>query len=291
MRKNMKIKFLIIISLFIFQTPKSQVFSKSSNWIEVTTNVFDETIFEISEYKIKGDTLIDDKNYSKVLRNNEYYSALRETEDNKIYAYLYEPFFPPLFFQGRELLIYDFDWYPGKELYCQTAYADSLLLTIFGNSIDSIQLLNEKYYKYFDRGTSSKQIRGIGNTEGFFISTFYLPGNGNKYSLLCFYIDDTLVYSNPNFNYCNTGTINYLTDNDSKIKLYPNPSNYSITVEFLESLDVDTFSVFDIKGSLIIKYEVRGNNTIEIKNLAKGAYVYFAVLKNNQKLSGKIIIQ
>ena len=77
----------------------------------------------------------------------------------------------------------------------------------------------------------------------------------------------------------------------SNIRVYPNPSNHSVTVEFLENLDVDIFKVFDTKGSLIKTYDVRNKNTIEVQNLAEGAYIYSAILKNNQKLSGKIIIK
>jgi hypothetical protein len=77
----------------------------------------------------------------------------------------------------------------------------------------------------------------------------------------------------------------------SNIKVYPNPSNHSVTVEFLEDTDVDAFKIFDTKGSLIKIYEVRGKHKIEVQNLEKGTYVYSAILPNNQKLSGKIIIK
>ena len=43
--------------------------------------------------------------------------------------------------------------------------------------------------------------------------------------------------------------------------------------------------------TLIKFYDVRNKKTIEIQDLAKGTFVYSAILKNNQKLSGKIIIQ
>jgi len=82
-----------------------------------------------------------------------------------------------------------------------------------------------------------------------------------------------------------------LTQESTNIKVYPNPSSHSVTVEFLDNLDVDTFKIFDTKGSLIKAYNVKGKRKIEIQNIAKGAYVYAAILKNKQKLSGKIIIQ
>ena len=195
------------------QLAKSQSFDKRSSWTLITTNVFDETFFKISTYKVDGDTLIGDKNYSKILNNDNFHSALRETEDNKIYVY-----FPIL---DRELLIYDFDWYPNKTLYCQTSYEDNAVQAVLGSSIDSIQLLDGNYYKCWgDCMGTPCIIRGIGNTTGFFIQTFELPTNGTQYALLCFYIDDVLIYLNPKYSDCNgnlISSINIVTDNDSKI--------------------------------------------------------------------------
>ena len=37
---------------------------------------------------------------------------------------------------------------------------------------------------------------------GFFTHTEVSPPNGDQHALLCFYIDDQLVYNNPKYNYC-----------------------------------------------------------------------------------------
>ena len=383
MKKN---KLSIIIALLLFSTiAQAQItepiFSKKSSWTVITANSIYGTL-KVTTYKIDGDTLIGDQNYSKLYADNNYYCALRETEDNRVYTYFSEDFVYP----AGEYLTYDFDWYPGKTLYIQIPNddsIDSIAYVVLGNSIDSIQLLDGKYYQYINLGNLGdlgpfKLIRGIGDT--FFpFRPFELPTNGNRYALLCFYIDDTLVYSNPNFNYCFvavteivnvpattmvdvpltlsgtvipenatyqnivwsvydagttdvaitngilnataegtvvvTATVSYdvagtaytqnftievkpMSLNEpiqefSNIKIYPNPSSHSITVEFLENLEIDAFKVFDLKGMLIKSLEVRGKDaiTIEVQDLAKGAYIYAAILKNNQKLSGKIIIQ
>jgi len=287
-------KIITLVLLFFTTIVQAQTteyaFNKRSNWTIITTSVFDKTFFKIDTYNIDGDTVIDNKSYSKLLRNNNFYAAIRETEDHKIYVYF------PDWWDCGELLIYDFDWHPNDTLYQETTYncyfpEDSVIQVILGNEIDSIQLLDGKYYKYANY-FGSTIIRGIGDTGGFFISTFDLPTNGDQYALLCFYIDDVLVYRNPNYSDCNGNSVNIVTvDDDSKIKVYPNPSNHSITVEFPENLDVDVFKIFDTKGTLVGIYEVSGKIQIEVSNLAKGTYVYSAVLKNNQQLSGKIIIK
>ena len=283
----MKTKVLILILLFTVQIVKSQSFDKKSSWTIITTNLFDDTFSEISTYKVGSDTLIGGKSYSKLLRNNNFYSALRETEDNKIYAYFS--------YLNRELLVYDFDWHPNKTLYHQTSYEDNIIQAVLGNSIDSIQLLDSKYYKCVRNHIGELGlIRGIGDTRGFFMSTFELPGDGSKFALLCFHINDILVYLNPKYSDCNgniISSINIVADNESKIKVYLNPLNSTVIVEFLENFKVDTFKLFDIKGSLIGEYNVNCKSKIEIQNLVQGMYVYSAILKNNQKLSGKIIIK
>ncbi|MDL2228275.1 T9SS type A sorting domain-containing protein, partial [Odoribacter sp. OttesenSCG-928-L07] len=186
-----------------------------------------------------------------------------------------------------------FDWYPGKELYYNNTWEEELiLLTVLEKSIDSIQLLDEKYYQCLkDDFGEAWLIRGIGDTGGFFCGIFPVPLDGSQFALLCFYIDDILVYSNPDFNYCGTVSINTEVGNNSEIKLYPNPSKGNVTVEFMENHIINTFNVFDINGSLIRAYDVKDKNVIEIQNLAKGVYVYVAGSKNNKKLSGKIIVQ
>jgi len=353
-------------------TSLGQAFSKNSSWTEITTNRFDDTFSEINTYKIDGDTLIGGINYSKLHRNNNFYSALRETENNRIFVY-----FPDL---DRELLIYDFDWDYNKTLYSQTWNGDSVVQAVVpnGGPQQFIILLDGKRHRFINIG-DARLIKGIGDTRGFFSSTFETPTNGDQTTLLCFYRGDTLVYRNPSFNDCfvavtriinvpttamvdipltlsgtvipnnatsrnivwsihNAGTTGAtIIDNKlhatakgivmvratvshgmalnmaytqnftievkpmsinepqefSNIKVYPNPSSHSITVEFLENLEVDTFKIFDLKGALTKLYEVNGKDTvtIEVQDLAKGTYVYAAILKNNQKLSGKIIIQ
>ena len=143
----MKTKILILALLFTVQFAKGQSFNKNSSWIEVRTKLTDEIFFQISTYKIDGDTLIDNKNYSKVFRNDNFYSVLRETEDNKIYARFFSSSFLD---KDKELLIYDFDWYPNKTLYHQPAYDPDNFYkqAVLGSDIDSIQLLDGKYYKY-----------------------------------------------------------------------------------------------------------------------------------------------
>jgi hypothetical protein len=279
----MKTKILIFTVFLSTQGINAQVFNKNSNWAVITTNIFDETFYDISNYSINGDTLIENVVYSKILKNGNFYSALRETDDNKIYTYFSD--------LEKELLIYDFNWYPNKTLYCQTSYENSVVQAVLGSEIDSIRLLDGKYYKcIYDNVGKVSLIRGLGDIRGFFISTFELPTNGYQFALLYFYTDSLLIYCNPDYNYCNTNSITVNTRENSKIKVYPNPSDGNIIIEFQDGLYIETLEIFDTKGSLIKTYNVNGNKKVEI-SLSKGIYMYSTTSKKIQNLSGKIIIK
>jgi len=278
----MKPKILILILLFTLQMVKSQSFDKKSSWTIITTDIFDDAFTELSTYKVDSDTLIGGKSYSKLLRNNIFFSALRETEDNKIYAYFSDI--------ERELLIYDFDWRPNKILYYQIYDGENFVQAVLENSLDSIQLLDGKYYKCVKNYAEEVSlIRGIGLTAGFF--GFTLPQTLNRNdALVSFYIDGKLIYCNPNFNNCSTNSLNDV-NNNAKIKVYPNPTNDIVIIEFPENLIIDSFKIFDIKGSLIRIYHVKEKSKIEITNLEKGIYIYSVTTENNNNFSGKIIIK
>jgi len=57
----MKTKNLLILLLFAVQLVNGQTFDKKSSWVEVRTSLFDETVFELTTYKVGGDTLINSK--------------------------------------------------------------------------------------------------------------------------------------------------------------------------------------------------------------------------------------
>lgn len=281
----MKKIILLILLLFpiIAQAQKKDpIFNKNCNWIEVRTNLFYPEVFELSTYKISGDTtLLNGENYSKLFRNDTLFAGLRETEDNKIYAV-----FPGLYdlFTDKELLIYDFDWYPGKELYYNNTWEEELiLLTVLEKSIDSIQLLDEKYYQCLkDDFGEAWLIRGIGDTGGFFCGIFPVPLDGSQFALLCFYIDDILVYSNPNFNYCETVSIAEIEQN-LEINIYPNPTTGELKIDASNSLSagneeliIENIEIFDITGKekkFFIKSSASMSNiVIDISHLPAGIY-------------------
>ncbi|MDL2243113.1 T9SS type A sorting domain-containing protein, partial [Bacteroidales bacterium OttesenSCG-928-K03] len=177
-----------------------------------------------------------------------------------------------------------FDWYPGKTLYYQKLDADDIFIhAILGESIDSVQLLDGKYYQCVKNNEGEAQlIRGIGHIKGFFYSNFWPPLDGSLNDLLCFYIDDILVYSNPNFNYCETVSIAEIEQN-LEINIYPNPTTGELKIDASNSLSagneeliIENIEIFDITGKekkFFIKSSASMSNiVIDISHLPAGIY-------------------
>jgi virulence-associated protein VapD len=282
----MKTLNIILILLLIVQGAKGQFFDKNSNWTIITTNLFDESFSEISSYKVIEDTVINAKTYFKVYKNNIFYCALRETEDNKIYCYFSDI--------QRELLTYDFNWEQGKELKYHP-YEENGISNTYAtiNKIDSVKLLDNKYYKCLKSGDDIFCIQGIGDLNGFFSFLFPNPLNGDKTAILCFYKDKQLIYSNSDFNNCGVTSISDISIySDYNLKVYPIPSNGNVIIELSgnDFICAETITIYNQSGEFIKSYKINGARVINISQLNKGIYIYHITSLKGQKKSGKIII-
>jgi len=157
--------FSCLVGIFVYVTVHAQVFDMTSSWTQITTNIFDDSYCVVSNYKLNGDTTINDLQYTKLYVNDNLFAALRENE-SKIFAYFYS--------LEAEKLIYDFSWSVGDSI-CFENYEpinydpiEYMWCTEVTN-IDSVLLLDGKYYKTTLEGNL---IQGIGFTKGFLIIFF-----------------------------------------------------------------------------------------------------------------------
>lgn len=281
----MKTKNLIFILLLIVQVVKGQYFDTSSNWTLITTNVFDSTFYEISTFKVDGDTLINDINYFNVFYNDNFFCALRESEKNKIYSYFSD--------LQKELLIYDFDWIEGKELKYQHYEEEGAYRTYATiNQIDSVKLLDNNYYKCLKSGNDIFCIQGIGDLDGFFSFMFLSPTNGDQTAVLCFYKGEQLIYSNPDYNNCEVTSIYNNIYSDKNVIVYPVPSDGSVIIKLLgdDFINADYIKIYNEAGVLIKSIRINETRIININQLTGGIYVYQIIFEKGQNISGKIII-
>ncbi len=124
----------LLFSVIVF----SQSFDLNSHWTEITTSVFDETMEEINDFKLQGDTVLNEQTYRKLFQNSIFLMGLRNSDDNKVYVCLGK--------DEQEYLLYDFDWSVGKVLQGQMYGEDGYFTTATIEEINSIQLLDGNTY-------------------------------------------------------------------------------------------------------------------------------------------------
>jgi hypothetical protein len=277
---------IVIFSLIIqSQASICQVFDLNSNWTEIRYKISDGSVQSINNYRVDGDTIIGNVQYARIIRNGNFELAIRESVDFKVFVYYPET--------ELEYLLYDFDWIEGKTLYFQEPQLNEVNTYFTINTIDSIELLDGKYYKCLKVDDEIFCIRGIGSIDGFFSFFFEQPLDGTRTAILCFYKGEQLIYSNPDYNNCTVHTeLIKNCNNDNFIKIYPQPSNGTITIELLSNASEDAIEIliFDERGIIVDSFELFERNSIKIQNLPVGTYFYQIYTPLNQKYSGKIII-
>ncbi|MFD2892165.1 T9SS type A sorting domain-containing protein [Flavobacterium chuncheonense] len=96
------------------------------------------------------------------------------------------------------------------------------------------------------------------------------------------YIDDIQVVQ----------TSNLSSDlfNEENIRVYPNPANAVLNIDFIEN--IDSVAIYNALGQQVLFSQVAHNNStqVDISNLAQGAYIV-EITSNDKKVSTKIIKQ
>lgn len=258
-------KHIITFSLFscLVLTIQAQVLNPESHWTEIITDFSNDTYMEIDEYEIEGDTIIHDTTYMKVYKNNLFFGSIRETKDSLIYLYN-----PNL---DEDRLVYDFSyWHVGDSILFQF-YDDwfhiQYDMEYFGytiTEIDSILLENGKYRKMIQ----TELIKGIGFSRGFFNHMYSTALNTEK-ELLCFYVGDELLYTNPDYDFCSATDIPILEKED---------------------IEVQKFSIYTITASLIGSYHTQQLPEQVYHNLKSGVYILKITTTDNTFFSKKMVI-
>lgn len=247
-----------------------------------------------------GDTLIDGKTYLKVYQSlahiqsldaadsteiyqNAYFGAVREDVTNKKVYFVRNT-------TMEEELLYDFNLVEGAAM----PFDDSFTLLSSDDSISTTLGYTQLYD--FENAEEHQANWAIGI--GSLASPFYPSINNVSGYLLCFYQNDELVYSNPDYGFDCTEWKEYIgTDiaanisSGNSIEVYPIPSAESITISVsTANLTNLTYQIYTINGEKITEQKITEQKT-NISFPVKGIYILkianqFGVIENK-----KIIIQ
>ena len=261
-------------------------------------------LFYTFKYKLSGDTIINDKNFIKVLKNSNeeipvnwnLYGFIRQDSTKRIF------FGRPVLYPEDEYLLYDFNHNVGDtfQIWCHNLGnpVDQIQVTL--DSINTILISNKSLKSYSISYTEDEYykviwIEGIGSLFGF-LTNFRAPhyeGLGHS-ELLCFSENDTVKYRNPNYNTCFYTTVynELIKDSPVQVVLSPNPltakSELRVTGIKLANPLIEIFSVTGNK--LYDRYFDK--NSIEFNKFKFKPGLYLYRIYDNRKLiyAGKFIV-
>jgi len=266
-------------------------------------------------YGFFGDTLINSLNYHKLFYNNGLIdSTIELSSSNTVYSGAI-----------REEILSKIIYYIPKDSICEGILYDFDLslhdtITIWGwnnlccNDIDSM-LINNLYRKVYyvwsiTSMTGDYWIEGIGSLRGL-LYPIYNPISNMKRELLCFYLNDTIVY-HTDCSYCYwpipsnlyTGgcyhqelytSLPILNNNyNTKFIIYPNPvtdkSILKISSNFY--LKNATVEIYNTQGILVKKVKIIEGNEIYLYKSEFNTGLYFLkIVSDNNVYTCKFIVQ
>ncbi len=157
--------------------------------------------FDLEEFYVKGDTIINNVIYKNVYCNNHHYMSLRESGEGKIYYYTGD----------GDRLLYDFGWQvgSGRPFVYENRYGGQVEFQMNGNSYavledgHTYEYVQVKYepFTYYSHTKDIRVIMGIGLNTGIFTHLYR-----GDIDCICFKdlvsvynSDNKLVYQNPLF--------------------------------------------------------------------------------------------
>ena len=289
----------LLISVNLFSQPYKSIYGKdSTEW-----NIFCEefTYFGTSIYNICCDTIINTKNYKKIvlinhtncLFQNKCLFISEDTLDGKLWLYDSE--------EGKEYLSMNLNLNIGDtfRLNPDAFYsADSIAIVdsvYYENAIKKIRI----NYKNILPANEEKLtfIEGIGPNFGVFFQASIYFGYNPPRQLLCVSKDGIYVYKNKiNSSGSWTDTCNYFVvgiiekNKKIKIEISPNPMQEELNFTFSETFE-GNITIYNVLGGVEEKKYLKNilNYKMELGTLKKG--IYFIQITNNNLLITKKIIK
>ena len=116
-------------------------------------------------------------------------------------------------------------------------------------------------------------IEGVGSNRGFINVGMYEPAHdsdGEMYHLLCYHVNNNVVYVNPEYNECDMPFA--VEDNSitNEITVYPNPASDVIKILNDNNLNITNVEIIDLTGRTVLSTD--NANDIDISSIPEGQY-------------------
>ncbi len=291
MKKASSLFICLISAISFFGQDYYPIVQQNREWnvLQVTEGLgWWDTTYYTFNYKLDGDTFINDLSYLKVYVSYEgiplnwtFDGCIREDSSGKVYFR----------FWGTDYLKYDFGAQTGDtiEIYTHDGYPVQARV----GSIDSVAI-NGTYRKVFDLDylsygdTHEKWIEGIGSNRGI-LQSGQAGYVGGWTWFLCESDNGELIYVNSDFGTCSLFNVGIKETNSFGILLSPNPARGKIKVEYPETIKPEAISMFDFTGKKIKEFEP-SLNYLDISGIPSGIY-FLNLIYEKAEIIKKILVE
>ncbi len=270
---------ILLFICFIFTSfsilGQSTLLEEGNRWSIAESSCFS---CHTSTYTVQGDSLIEDKIYTKIYRGNSLYTLMREDSIGRVYAIDYS---------GEEMLHYDFSLMPTDTFYHDYFSYPGYIIVY---AVDSITLENGEMAKriLFDDGSSycavDEWISGVGSTGGL------IPDGWSN--IICMHKNDELTYLYSSNGKCQVNWVdNENLPTNFQFNITPNPINQEAVIQVGTLNEPWSFAIYDQEGKLIrwVQNINSSEYLFENKNLPNGIY-FLQVRSSEHKSSIKKIV-
>lgn len=132
-------------------------------------------------------------------------------------------------------------------------------------------------------------VEGVGSSRGFMhVGQWEADhdSDGEMYHLLCYHVNNEVVYVNPEYNECD---LPYAIEDNSvetEVSIYPNPAKDIVNILNNNALNITNIQIIDLVGRIVLSTEQVQN--INITNLPEGQY--FVKIIGEKTLVKKLFI-
>ncbi|MCK9450021.1 MAG: T9SS type A sorting domain-containing protein [Bacteroidales bacterium] len=291
MKKVISFFVFMILTINIFSQDYYPLIQEGNTWnvlVVYLKNMFLDTTYSTTTYKLTGDTIIDSKTYKKLYKSDEKYPVnwgfwrfMREDTDKKVWLRHKS--------SEQEFLMYDFSVKVGDSVLVGDSnlevylHVDSISDVVINQSHRKQIWLSDKYDPHY---YSENWIEGVGSNKGICWSGS-MHVVGGWYRLLCMFENEYPVYENPYYESCYMVTaINELES--PSIDIFPNPAKNLLFIKNREKLAITSIVLFNANGQMIRAFDKMAKQ-FDISDILPGCYI-FKIITETGVITRKLAI-
>ena len=214
--------------------------------------------------------------------NGNYLDGAYRNDDNQVYYCKWNGTS-----YDDEVLLYDYDLEEGDFFLDDSDHP--MQVTEVSTIIDNNGVSRKKISFSFTGLTDVTEfwIEGVGSNRGFMhVGQWEADhdSDGEMYHLLCYHVNDDVIFVNPEYNTCDIDEIE--ENNFDNISIYPNPASEVIKILNNNNLNITSIEIIDLTGRTVMNAE--NCEEINISELSEGQY--FVKISGETSIVKKLFI-